>query len=186
MWTARTRLPEIFDLIRTPGILVVNEPTPKQATVYRDGRLSVTKKGHALIFEADLFAPDPRRFAATETALPATIPGGSSSKTESATNAGTTATHPVVTITGPAVNPRIADMTTGDELDIQKTLQGTDTLVIDLYEEAVTLNGAPADNLVSGGEWWSLPPGTRSLRYRVTQTSAGSSTATFRFRSAWS
>ncbi len=185
-WAARERLPALFDAVRGGRVLKVNEPTPKQALVRRDGALRIGLIGGIdVAFEVPLLSHDWRRFSTVETSEALTIVAAGTSKTRTLTNAGTVETHPVVTITGPANNPRLANLTTGEELELTGVLAAGDTLVVDFYDQTVKLNGAPADYVASGDAWWTLGPGAHSIRYRVTTSSAADSTATFRFRSAW-
>jgi len=112
--------------------------------------------------------------------------GGSAATTTAVTNNGWATTYPIITITGPINNPTIGNLTQGNYITIQGSYTNTDTIVIDLDSKLVTVNGATARNLVSGGSnWFSAPPGTSQFYLTGTGTLAGTTTATVTWRSAY-
>jgi hypothetical protein len=149
-----------------------------------------------------LFAPDPRYYSNTATTA-AMVPvsalgrtydreynltygGGSLSNATSIINNGSWITYPVITITGPAVNPTIGNITTGQYMTINTSLSNTDTLVIDLNQKLITLNGATARNLVAGNsQWFGAPPGTSSFTFTSSTVVIGTTSATVVYRSAY-
>ena len=74
-------------------------------------------------------------------------------------NIGWATTYPTITLVGPIANPILGNQTTGDSLAFNCTLSSSDTLVVDLYNKLITLNGAPARNLLQSGTWFAAPPG---------------------------
>jgi hypothetical protein len=159
---------------------------------------------NAFDWQIALLAPDPRRYADSLTqftlippasggpggftfpiVFPLVIPtSGVSSSTWTATNNGTIATRPVVTMVGPLVDPQIANLTTGRTLAMTITLASTDTLVVDFDKRSITLNGTASRTsaLVAGAAWWDLPPGQNLISLAA---GGGAGTATVAFRSAW-
>ena len=105
--------------------------------------------------------------------------GGSSASTTTVTNAGWATTYPVITITGPITNATLGSTTQGNYITIQGTYTNTDSVVIDLAQRLVTVNGASARNLVSGGSnWFSAQPGNNQFYLTGTGTLAGTTAAT--------
>ena len=93
-----------------------------------------------------------------------TYGGGSIAPSAAVNNLGWATTYPVITITGPITNPIVGSTTQGNSITIQGTYASTDTIVIDLGQRLVTVNGATARNLVSGGSnWFSAQPGSNSF-----------------------
>lgn len=148
------------------------------------------------------FCPDPRYYSDTETTA-AMVPaqalgrtydrvynllygGGSASNSTAITNIGNWTTYPVITITGPVTNPTIGNVTTGQYMTVNYNVTNTDTLVIDLDNKLITLNGNSARNLVAGNsEWFGAPPGTSYFTFTGTNIIIGTTTATVTYRSAW-
>lgn len=91
--------------------------------------------------------------------------GGSGTITTSIFNNGWTNTYPTITIDGPIDNPVIGNLTQGLALYFNASLSVSDTLVIDLYNKLITLNGNPARNtLISGtSQWFSASPGNNNF-----------------------
>jgi hypothetical protein len=112
--------------------------------------------------------------------------GGSTALTTAITNNGWATTYPTITLTGPITNPVLGNTTQGNYITLQGTYSNTDTIVIDLDNKLITLNGASARNLVSGGSnWFSAPPGTSQFYMTGTGTLAGTTAATVTWRSAY-
>jgi hypothetical protein len=148
------------------------------------------------------FAPDPRYYSATVTTgtmSPQQAPGrtynrtynliyggGSIGGSLAVVNAGWATTYPTITITGPVINPQVGNITTGQYLVVNTSLTNTDSLVIDLYDKLVTLNGNSARNLVAGNsQWFGAPPGTTNFYFTGQNTLAGTTTATVVYQSAF-
>jgi hypothetical protein len=89
------------------------------------------------------------------------------------TNSGNINCLPVITITGPVTTPTVTNATTGESLTFYNPLQGAgytlnagDTLTIDTdsHEVMFTASGSAVASsrrgwLVSGSQWFDLPPG---------------------------
>jgi phage-related protein len=86
--------------------------------------------------------------------------------------------YPIWTITGPATAIHLANSTTGQTLDLTRTITGADTIVIDTRERLQTalLNGVTNcwPDLSSASDLWPLVEGVNSLSLTV----AGSTSAT--------
>jgi hypothetical protein len=148
-------------------------------------------------------APDPRRYDDTETVvtlglpptggsgatLPFTLPfaissAGSSSSQATVINQGTLATLPLVTFTGPLINPTIANVTAGRTLAFNITLSDGQQLVVDFASRSVLLDGLVSRSyaIAPGAAWWDIPPGSSDLKFTG---DGGSGSAGGRVRSAW-
>jgi hypothetical protein len=152
--------------------------------------------------QISIFCPDPRYYSATATVAsmtpaPAlgrlynrtynlTYGGGSSSTTTAIVNSGNTTTYPVITITGPVTSPTISNNNTGQFITVNYALTNTDTLVIDLDQKLVTLNGVSARNLLAGNsQWFGCGVGTTNLSFVGSLYVVGTTTATATYRSAY-
>ena len=114
-----------------------------------------------------------------------TYGGGSSSVTTTINNIGWATTYPTITIQGPITNPIIGNTTTGNTLNFTGTYTALDTLEIDLYNQLITLNGAPARNLLISGTWFAAPPGNSNFFFTGSSTLAGTTQATVSWYSAY-
>ena len=95
---------------------------------------------------------------------PLTYGGGSIAPSAAVNNQGWATTYPIITITGPITNPSVGSTTQGNYITIQGTYAATDTIVVDLAQRLVTVNGTTARNLVAGGSnWFSAQPGSNSF-----------------------
>jgi phage-related protein len=126
------------------------------------------------------FCPDPRYYENTSNTATLGAPltatgrtynrtynlsyGGGGSSQAVVTNAGYIYTNPVITITGPAINPGVSCLEQGKTLQALVTLNAGDVLVIDLFNKLVTLNGSSVRNLVTAGsQWFVANPGTNTF-----------------------
>jgi phage-related protein len=107
-----------------------------------------------------------------------TYGGGSLATTTAVTNSGRTTAYPTITLNGPITNPILGNVTQGNYLSFTGTYSNTDSLVVDLYNKLVTLNGVTARNLLTSGSWFSAPVGTSQFYMTGTGTLAGTTTAT--------
>jgi hypothetical protein len=154
-------------------------------------------------WQLQLRAPDPRRYDDTETLITLTPPTGAvggitvplttpftistsglSTSSATATNAGTIATRPVITLYGPLVDPVIANLTAMRTLSFTLTLASGDYLEVDFDRRTVLLNGTASRTsaLTSTAAWWELAPGGNDLAFTA---GGGAGTAEIRFRSSW-
>jgi len=148
------------------------------------------------------YCPDPRFYDNTQQSATITIStslgrtynriypliygGGSSAISTSVNNAGWATTYPTITLNGPITNPTIGSFTQGNYITIQGTYGSTDTLVVDLAQRLVTLNGASARNLVAGGSNWFSAQGGSNLFYLTgSGTLAGTTSATVTWYNAY-
>lgn len=104
--------------------------------------------------------------------------GGSTAVTTTVTNNGRWAAYPTITLNGPITNPTLGNTTQNKYLTFTGTYTNTDSLVIDLYNKLVTLNGVTARNLLTSGDWFWAPVGTSQFYMTGTSTLAGTTTAT--------
>ena len=117
---------------------------------------------------------------------PLTYGGGSSAVTSTITNSGWTATYPVITLNGPITNPTVGSTTQGNYITVTGTYSNTDSVVIDLDQRLVTVNGVTARNLLSGfSNWFSAQPGSNLFYLTGSGTLAGTTAATVTWRNAY-
>lgn len=148
------------------------------------------------------FAPDPRIYSETLTtgtmapqaALGRTYDrvynllygGGSLINSLAVVNNGWTTTYPTITINGPVTNPTIGNITTGQYMTLNGNFTNTDSLVINLQDKLVTLNGVSARNVLAGNsQWFGAPPGTSNYYFTGTNVVIGTTVATVTYRSAY-
>lgn len=104
--------------------------------------------------------------------------GGSYATTTSVTNNGRWTAYPTITLNGPITNPILGNTNQNKYLSFTGTYSNTDSLVIDLYNKLVTLNGVTARNRLSTGDWFSAPVGTTQFYLTGTGTVPGTTSAT--------
>jgi len=148
------------------------------------------------------FCADPKFYDNTQLATSMTIPtvqgrtynrvypllfgGGSSAAGAAVNNAGWATTYPVITITGPITNPIVGSTTQGNFITIQGTYTASNSIVVDLAQRLVTVDGASARNLVAGGSnWFSAQPGSNSFYLTGTSTTPGVTTASVTWYNAY-
>ncbi|MET8982144.1 hypothetical protein ABZX85_41830 [Streptomyces sp. NPDC004539] len=189
----------------TDTVLVVDESDPKRAVVRRSGKVLIQYLTDTTAqYSVLVTAADPRRYESVEqtaqTALPTTTGGlvlpaapplTISATTVSgqitATNRGSIATRPLITIAGPVQQPTVAALY-GDgtvrSLAYTDTLGAGDVLTIDTDAHTVMLGAASRRRYLSG-QWPEIPPG-ESVTIAFT-AAAYNATAllTARWRSAW-
>lgn len=148
------------------------------------------------------FAPDPRIYSEVQTTgvmapqaplgrtynkvYNMTYGGGSLINSLAVVNNGWATTYPTITINGPVTNPTLGNVTTGQYMTINYSLTNTDSLVINLQDKLVTLNGVSARNLMAGNsQWFGAPPGTSNYYFTGTNVLIGTTAATVVYRSAY-
>lgn len=163
-------------------------------------------EGTALIrYAVSLFAGDPRLYGAA-------LKAGSYDPTESLSGGGvtfpltfeltfstSTATHlelanggnfqtpPVLTITGPVIDPIIDNDSLPASIAFDAVLGDADELVVDVAQRSVQLNGADRLDLLvvaDTTDWWELAPGTNRIRLRGTGMAAGQTELAVQYRDA--
>jgi len=129
--------------------------------------------------QVEFFCADPRYYNSTLNTLSLTVGGGlgrvynriynlvyltGAPSYTTVTNTGRTATYPTITFNGPITNPIFGNVTQAKYIFLNGTFVDTDTCIIDLQNQLITLNGNPARNLMlNGSEWWSAQPGANSI-----------------------
>jgi hypothetical protein len=111
--------------------------------------------------------------------------GGGAGAANLITNSGWTTTYPVITITGPAANPRVTDVSSGLYLQIDTTIGSNDVLVLNTDLRTVTLNGISSRALLNNSStWFAAPPGTSYYTFTATATT-GDTTCVVTWRNAY-
>lgn len=82
--------------------------------------------------------------------------------------------YPIWTVTGPAVNPEISNITTGKTLTYTGNVTAGSTLVIDMFNKTAKLNGTSVIGNVSG-DWLYFAPGNNRVTYTTDNANAVSS-----------
>lgn len=172
---AERKLALATDLVDTaPGLLTVSElPVPKQALVYRNGRLRNRPhvKRRVMEFQVPIMAPDHRKYATATTAIAAGV----------VANAGTKLSPPTVTVTGPSTNPRVTNATDdGKFVQVNTVLAGGQVLTIDMDGWTASIGGVNADALIDpASRWFDLLPGNNTLSLTGGGTLGGSFRAAY-------
>lgn len=97
--------------------------------------------------------------------------GGGAGAPNLITNNGWTTTYPVITIQGPAINPKITNVTAGAFLLIDATIGTNDQLVLNTDYRTITLNGVNRRALLNNSStWFAAPPGTSYYTFTATGT----------------
>lgn len=95
------------------------------------------------------------------TAINATL----SSTQRIVTNEGKAQTTWTAVLTGPAVNPRLINFTTGDEFRLGLTLGVGEFVTLDSSTRSVLLGGTVSRRGVLSGHWWQLDPGDNLITW---------------------
>lgn len=77
--------------------------------------------------------------------------------------------YPLLTITGPAVNPIITNITTGSIFKYNGTVTSSQVLKVDMMNKTATLNGASVIGNVSQ-DWLYFKPGDNRVEYTTTNS----------------
>jgi hypothetical protein len=102
------------------------------------------------------------------------------------TNNGWATAYPTITFNGPITNAIVGNSTQGLYLFFNATFTNTDSVVVDLYNKLVTLNGNPARNLLLGtSNWFDAPPGVNEFYFSGSGTLAGTTGGTVTWRNAY-
>ncbi len=162
-----------------------------------------TDRGLGIVaFQIQLQAEDPAIYGAAQT-LTTNLVGvstgygfnkgfpfgfGGSTSTAGAvtlTNTGNRETGAQLVITGPVTDPAVVHDGTGNRLQFDIDLATGETLVIDLRNRTVLLNGTTnrRGKMLGTSRWFKLSPGSNSIRFLG--TSAGTPTLGVTFRPAY-
>lgn len=143
-----------------------------------------THKVHSFLIE--FVAPDWRFYSQTlksfdierssvlaGTAIPTPIPLSlalvtSGEQEDILTNDGNEVSDPIITLFGPGTDYTVRNDTTGEEFEINETLDTVDDYIeVDIKNRTVVKNGV--DNMYSSfsGDWWSIHPGDNEIKLIV-------------------
>lgn len=90
--------------------------------------------------------------------------------------------YPRITLEHEALNPVITNLATGESFELELTINEGDTVVIDMYNRTVTLNGSDIiGNRTADSVWWALLPGNNPIMLE-TDTASDTVTATITWR----
>ncbi|MEC5149140.1 hypothetical protein [Cryobacterium sp. GrIS_2_6] len=122
--------------------------------------------------------------------FPLTFPasfGASTGGSMQVNNAGNYATAPVFTITGPCTNPSLTNSSTGQFMKLNLTLAASDSVVIDMGTRSIMLNGTATrfNAVATGSNWFTLPPGSSTIRVASADSAQVAARFSIGFRSAW-
>jgi hypothetical protein len=111
--------------------------------------------------------------------------GGGSTIDNIITNTGWATTYPLITITGPCINPRVTNVTAGQFLQVDSAIGSGDQLVFNTNLRTVTLNGINRRALLNNSStWFAAPPGNNYYTFTATATS-GTTTCVVEWRNAY-
>lgn len=92
---------------------------------------------------------------------------GNSGGPTTVTNDGVAEALPVWTVTGPATNPSLTNITNGQILNFNGIVPAGQTLTVDMANQTATMAGANVFALISG-DWIQLAVGTNKITYSAT------------------
>lgn len=79
-------------------------------------------------------------------------------------NLGTVAAYPIITLNGKFTNPKITNLTTNEFIELERETAVSDTIVIDMKERIITLNGVSiASSRTIDSSWWTLLQGNNKI-----------------------
>ncbi|HVB24131.1 MAG TPA: hypothetical protein VNG51_19490 [Ktedonobacteraceae bacterium] len=154
-------------------------------------------------YQLTLVAPDGRLYGTSQQnsgqittligggfVVPTVVPvvsSGSSGGSVTVTNSGTAESHPILTFVGPLTNPYIVNQTTGYAFQLNYTILGGDSIVVDMYEQSVVYNNS--SNFISYrndpiSSWWTIVPGSNTIALSTSNSSDGGYVE-IQFYSAW-
>lgn len=101
-------------------------------------------------------------------------------------NAGVFPTPWVARIDGPAINPKIVNVNTGEHTELLIELGPNDYIVVDSKEKTVMLNGTASryDVLPENNVWWDIQPGEQDVRLLAGGRDSNTN-LTLTWRDAW-
>jgi hypothetical protein len=137
-----------------------------------------------------LVAPDPLIYSADLHSELFILPSGQTQLTARVYNAGDheDGTYPYIYITGPCTNPRIQNLADdGRTIRLDVILSAADTLLIDVRNRILTINGVGRfDIRRNDNQWWNLVPGDNDIVYqRAAGNTGAGSNFTIEWRDAW-
>jgi hypothetical protein len=111
--------------------------------------------------------------------------GGTSGTSTAVENSGWATAYPTITITGPITNPILGNETQLNYMYFTGSYSDAETLVVDLYNKLITVNGVAARNTLLSGNWFSAPPGTSQFYLSGLNTVPGITNATIEWYNAY-
>lgn len=79
-------------------------------------------------------------------------------------NLGTVMAYPIINLSGKFTNPKITNLTTNEFIELERTTTASDTIVIDMKERIITLNGVSiASSRTIDSSWWTLLQGNNKI-----------------------
>ena len=154
-----------------------------------------------IVSQVEFFCPDPNYYnenvqTLTLTYLPPlgrtynrvynlVYGGGTASLQGTVNNSGWATTYPTITINGPVIDPEVGNVTTGDTLYMTGIYSSADTIVVDLYNKLITVNGNAARNILVSGTWFGALPGNNTFSFFGTGTLDNVTSATITWQSAF-
>jgi hypothetical protein len=112
--------------------------------------------------------------------------GGGSVTTATVTNLGWIYATPTITVNGPLTSVTVGALEQQASITVNVTISAADSLVFDLAQRLVTLNGSSVRNLVAAGsEWFVAPPGTSTYYMTAANVTAGTTAGTVAWRNAY-
>ncbi len=188
-------------------LVVYKSGQPTMRMLVRRADETKTEFASPLIFRWSmmLIAPDPRRYSAAENSqavglpqagsgglvfplvFPLTFGSGASGGEMTLTNAGTLATWPTWTITGPVTGPRIVNTSTNEKLEFDPTfaLTGGQTLVVDTAAKTVIQSGVSRRDRLFSAQWFRLEPGSTGIRFSAISAFDAATSLTGTWRDGW-
>lgn len=206
--TSRRNFLSALALVRSSGLLVVNEPDAAKSALVRlsdQPQIAPVNSSNQMTFQISLVASDPRKYSAAVTVLTAALPTAGVGRTYNRTytltygalgstgfvtpnNLGDYATGATIDFLGPVTNPAVEHIESGSRLAFNITLSNTDTLTVDLMSHTVRLNGTASrrSSLSFNSTWFTLQPGINTLRFTGTAGTVDPRTAmNVTYQSAW-
>jgi len=154
--------------------------------VFADTYLTWTK------YQVSLVAPDGRIYGTSQQTIgsittligggfvvPCVVPvigSGSSGGSATITNSGNVESHPIITFTGPLTSPYVQNQTSSYAFQLDYTIPGGSSVVVDMYNKTVVLNGS--QNLISAMDatnnfWWTILPGQNTIQLSTSNSGDG-------------
>lgn len=113
--------------------------------------------------------------------------GSSSGGSFTLTNAGNAPAPAVFVVQGPCLTPTIRNITTGEYITLNQTLDSTQKLTVDTKSQIVTLNTANRNSVVVvGSSFFKLAPGANTIQFSTIDSAAVAGTLTGLTLSAYS
>lgn len=121
-----------------------------------------------------LYAPKPHILDNTESTDSIVLAAAALSGQKAMAVGGTFRTKPIISIGGPARNPRVTHDEQGLAIRIDMDIQAGETLVIDAWDKTVELDGVNVyENVRVDNQWWDLLPAPNNNTIIYSRSSTG-------------